>query len=939
MSRFFAMLGGEGNLPPPEQERAERARLQATLVELERVAPWGAVTDAALAELRAHYRARLEILNAAPGERKKLEAALAAGRGVAPETAAASVTPAENVTPPVGEPAAGGPAAAALPKSAVASAVGESPAPGPGLREFLAERSILIVSYVGAFLLIVATLLFELAAETFGGPVRFAGVLVLDLVFGAAAWVCWRSPNLRIVGTTYLAIFALIAPLVFVAAYVFLVLKAQGVSVSLAVAVGALSCAVLYGVLAARLRSSGYAALSGTALIAGWCGALIAVGLSGWQGAGVTPLPIVFCVLAYGLPAARGGGGRTLRAPLSLSASLADAFIHAAAAVAFGWTLLGVSERLLGNTPAFAERWALTATLGGLALDYAIFLWLSRRWGVAPVVALLTTLAALAAGVALGAGISAASLTLLALAWVYATLATRLPDSARLSGGVPLRALAAVQAGLCAGLTAGPDALQAGVLLAGTALGVFLAWSGTRGAAASAGARWWLLYAAALSSVAWFWLVKLALPPPPQPTFLGLLTAYAPLPVLLAAIGVVVSRVTGRRCGLPVYTAAALNALWVGTALAVQRDSVVPGWAYLAFAVTVYAVTALERFPGGAVVSAVLVLAGVASLLWALAPPAASWPPLLALAPWLVYAAGVMWERRLARRVIRVDAALTSATDGAPVGDQRDAAGRPDSPYSWESDWPAEHRWAALGLSALVALACFGVPGFYERESVGALSAAAALWSFTAMLLFESVRRDAPYQRAAAIVLGAFGSFWLARYVGLENAQWYVALPGLALLLVGYVPTRRGRGAARRGPSVGAVAAVSAASGGSDAFAAARVLSGTGLALLLGTTALQMSGGASTDGIYTAVLVGESVGAVLAGVALRQRVYVVFGAAGAALAALRALLMLLSQVPLFVVFGVAALLLLGLAALLAVLRERLGRAGSGSAAGTWADWD
>jgi hypothetical protein len=100
-----------------------------------------------------------------------------------------------------------------------------------------------------------------------------------------------------------------------------------------------------------------------------------------------------------------------------------------------------------------------------------------------------------------------------------------------------------------------------------------------------------------------------------------------------------------------------------------------------------------------------------------------------------------------------------------------------------------------------------------------------------------------------------------------------------------------------------------------------------------------MAGGDADDGLYTAVLVGESVVALLAGVALRQRVYVLAGAAGVALAALRALLMLLSQVPLFVVFGVAALLLLGLAALLAVLRERLGRASGGGVASTWADWD
>ena len=109
-----------------------------------------------------------------------------------------------------------------------------------------------------------------------------------------------------------------------------------------------------------------------------------------------------------------------------------------------------------------------------------------------------------------------------------------------------------------------------------------------------------------------------------------------------------------------------------------------------------------------------------------------------------------------------------------------------------------------------------------------------------------------------------------------------------------------------------------------------------GLALLLGTTALQMVDGDTGDSFSIAVLVAESVVALLAGVALRQRVYVLFGAGGAALAALRALLMLLSQVPLFVVFGITALLLLALAALLAFLRERLGRVTTTTG---WADWD
>src|ERR1700674_455976 len=102
--------------------------------------------------------------------------------------------------------------------------------PRPSLQEFLSENSILVVSYMGAFLLFVATLLFELYTIKLAGELRFGGVLGLDLIFAAAGVGGLRSKRLRIVGQTYVAIFALLAPLVFVAAYVFLDLHAKGIT-------------------------------------------------------------------------------------------------------------------------------------------------------------------------------------------------------------------------------------------------------------------------------------------------------------------------------------------------------------------------------------------------------------------------------------------------------------------------------------------------------------------------------------------------------------------------------------------------------------------------------------------------------------------------------------------------------------------------------------
>ena len=912
MSRFFSILGGEANLPSTADERAERARIQAILAEIDRLEPWGPVTEDALAALRSRFQARLIVLDTAPAERARKAAALAAGDwGAVPQL----------YIPP--GPLTARPTALTPPPSRVPA---EPPPPtpdplpaGPTLREFMAERSILIVSYVGAFLLIVATLLFELAAQTYEGPVRFAGVLALDLMFAAAAWSCWRSPRLRIVGTTYLAISALIAPLVFVAAYVFLLLDQNGISVSLAVTVGGLSCALLYGLLASRLHSIGYAVLSSLALAVGWSAALILVGLQPWRGAGLVPLAILFSV------ASRPRGTRpeprdpqaALPSGAGVLASVAEPFAHITAAAALVWSMFGAAEALFTSPSGFAQRWALTATLSGVTLDLAIYALLLRRWLVSPVVALGVSLSVFAAMSAMDLQWSAASVALLALSFVYALLSVRLPATAPLYVRGSLRALAAVQALLCSVIPASPDALQLAIVAVSTALGLVLARSATSSASPveRRGAPWWLLYTAALASVGWYWLIKVAIPPPPRPTLLGLLTAFAPLPLVLAAIGAAVGRRLGRRWAAPLYVAAALDAIWIGAALATEIHNPIAGATYLTFGLATYAIASLDRFPGGAAVSAALLMAGTAALLFSYDAPPEVWPVALGLIPWIAYGAGATWRQRLAPSAAAASPLPPSNADTTP------SAPTPPS-YSWPRGWPVEHRWTALALSLLVALACFGDAAFYETHGLAALSSLAALWSFAALLLVDSLTHGSTSGRHTAAFVATLGGIWLSRYLAYENPQWYVTLPGLALLWIGHSQTRR----AFQRPEASRP----------NALSSARLICGTGLTLLLGTTAIQMAAGRPTDSLYTAVLTVESVAAILAGVALRQRVYILSGAGGVALAALRALLLLLSQIPLFLVFGIAALILLALAAALAALRGNLSRPDRRPL--SWSDW-
>ncbi|HEV1998434.1 MAG TPA: hypothetical protein VGR61_09940 [Candidatus Dormibacteraeota bacterium] len=207
------------------------------------------------------------------------------------------------------------------------------PSPAFSLQGFLSEHGILVISYVGAFLLIVATLLFEVYGTTGAdGVVRFGAVMVLTVFFAAAGWYGLRSDRLRLVGRSYVAVAALMTPLDFAAAYSFLVLNRFGISVAVAVTLAGASCALLYGVLARGLRSVAYAHMSLLAVAVGWAGFLTAVSADRASGPAFALLAFPYVLLAE-----RPG-------PLSRVTSLWKPFsawyVHAAAAAGLTWTLV-----------------------------------------------------------------------------------------------------------------------------------------------------------------------------------------------------------------------------------------------------------------------------------------------------------------------------------------------------------------------------------------------------------------------------------------------------------------------------------------------------------------------------------------------------------------------------------------------------------------------
>jgi hypothetical protein len=262
--------------------------------------------------------------------------------------------------------------------------------PRPSFQEFLSENSILIVSYTGAFLLFVATLLFELYTIKLSGEVRFAGVAGLDAIFAVAGVACLRSQRLRLVGHTYVAIFALLAPLVFVAAYVFLDLHARGISTDLAFAVAGGACCVLYVVLTLRLRLHAYGVLALLALPVAWVGTIDLLELGAWRGPALSPLPLVYSLVLFQSPRLRLVGDSFSRFALPL--------VHAGTALSLAFTLYPLATSQSGWIP-----WVLAATAGGLAVSYFAF----RALGGAQYSA---DLALLAFGIAAGAAVHDSSL-------------------------------------------------------------------------------------------------------------------------------------------------------------------------------------------------------------------------------------------------------------------------------------------------------------------------------------------------------------------------------------------------------------------------------------------------------------------------------------------------------------------------------------------------
>jgi len=200
----------------------------------------------------------------------------------------------------------------------------ETPPPAPPVPQgpsafellFSPEHAPSLLLYVGAFLVVMAALIFvNVSREQISDVIRIVLMFVGTFAFLGGGLLCYRIPRVQEAGRTFLMIGALLVPLD-VAAYYALVVRESPLSSPAMWGLGSLVAAGLYATLALRSYGTAYAYLF-------FAACLSAVGgLEAWIGAPAAWFGVPFAALALAIDVVDiGGRGRAvwrLTAPLEL---------------------------------------------------------------------------------------------------------------------------------------------------------------------------------------------------------------------------------------------------------------------------------------------------------------------------------------------------------------------------------------------------------------------------------------------------------------------------------------------------------------------------------------------------------------------------------------------------------------------------------------------
>jgi hypothetical protein len=524
----------------------------------------------------------------------------------------------------------------------------------------------------------------------------------------------------------------------------------------------------------------------------------------------------------------------------------------------------------------FAASGPVAAVLGMIAVVYALYAWLSGRQPALLVTASAVTLSAVFEINALGLDLAYTSAALTVLAGIGAAVTHFTRDRFFRAG---LYVLLVLQLASVATLNPAEHLTEAASLLVATAIVAWVA----RDSKVSA----WLLFTCALFAVDWYWLAQ-SLPRPPSLTDGSWVAVYGPLPLVFGLVALGLRSLGGRGWAWPLYGFAGAGTVVVSIGALLYGYFELAGALILAYSALLYATSAVEKFWEGAVAAGLSTAFGFWLLLYA-AQAAMEWYPAATFGTSaLLYALQVPWEVRFART----------------------------------SDWVQSHRLTGLGGAAISALSSFAFFGLLKPHDWGALAAAAGLIGFGALVIVDGRRHGRPELDYLGAVLMSLAGLWFAFYLGAQSLEWYVILPGAFIVASGVRLPYDDR---VRLPNLRLIA---------------RILTGAGMFLILGTSAVLTVLEPPNAWLYTSALVVEGVVAVLAGIGFKNRVLLIGGSAGIGISALRAIFVGLTQgwLPVWVVFFVVSIILLGLGAALALMRDRLPQARTRFGE-TWRDWN
>lgn len=252
---------------------------------------------------------------------------------------------------------------------------------GPGLLS--PERAPSLLLYIGAFLIVVAALIFVgVSGRQIAGETKLVMLIAGTIGFLVVALLCHRSPRVREAGRTFLVIGALLVPLDFAAYY--LLITNAALSFDVVWTLGWLASAALY----ATLASTGYGRLYSyfflPAAIATVAGIEMIVELpTAW-----TPIPIaVVCLLLdYADTVASAEWLRRLTRPIARASRSFASFVLAVTVILgpVGSERLQITAALLIAGAYYAwrapraapwERWvaALAPAAVALSLAYVVY--------------------------------------------------------------------------------------------------------------------------------------------------------------------------------------------------------------------------------------------------------------------------------------------------------------------------------------------------------------------------------------------------------------------------------------------------------------------------------------------------------------------------------------------------------------------------------------